>query len=180
MTKTIRKTCIKILTQTKSTFSMLMKGAILNHVRNDCFVFCVQEMRCGNFIVKKPMVIGHECAGIIEEVGSQVRSPVAGERVALEPGISCRLCQLCKEGQYNLCRNMKFFGSPPTNGCLANLVLKLNTSKIFNLVDLLIYNNIWNSREVIYLCSIVCNFFFESRNLCLLDHNGRDCLKNNK
>lgn len=82
-----------------------------------------KEMRCGNFIVKKPMVIGHECAGIIEEVGSQVRSLLVGERVALEPGISCRLCQFCKEGRYNLCRNMKFFGSPPTNGCLANLVV---------------------------------------------------------
>lgn len=123
-----------------------------------------KEMRCGNFIVKKPMVIGHECAGIIEEVGSQVRSLVVGERVALEPGISCHLCQFCKEGRYNLCRNMKFFGSPPTNGCLANLVLKLNASKIFNLfilVNLLIFNNIWSSRGVTFVL-IICNLFFES------------------
>lgn len=81
-------------------------------------------MRCANFIVKKPMVIGHECAGIIEEVGSQVKSLAVGDRVALEPGISCRQCNLCKDGRYNLCPDMKFFGSPPTNGSLANKVSK--------------------------------------------------------
>ncbi|XP_048326973.2 L-idonate 5-dehydrogenase isoform X1 [Ziziphus jujuba] len=82
-----------------------------------------KTMRCANFIVKKPMVIGHECAGVIEEVGSEVKSLKVGDRVALEPGISCRQCNLCKEGRYNLCPKMKFFGSPPTNGSLANKVV---------------------------------------------------------
>ncbi|XP_048229301.1 L-idonate 5-dehydrogenase isoform X2 [Ricinus communis] len=80
-------------------------------------------MRCANFIVKKPMVIGHECAGVIEEVGSGVKSLAVGDRVALEPGISCRRCNLCKDGRYNLCPEMKLFGSPPTNGALANKVV---------------------------------------------------------
>jgi len=82
-----------------------------------------KTMRCANFIVKKPMVLGHECAGVIEEVGSEVKSLKVGDRVALEPGISCRQCNLCKEGRYNLCPQMKFFGSPPTNGSLANKVV---------------------------------------------------------
>ncbi|XP_019200519.1 PREDICTED: L-idonate 5-dehydrogenase-like [Ipomoea nil] len=82
-----------------------------------------KHMRCANFVVKKPMVIGHECAGIIEEVGSQVKSVAVGDRVALEPGISCGECHLCKQGRYNLCPEMKFFGSPPTNGSLANQVV---------------------------------------------------------
>nr|GMC98476.1 L-idonate 5-dehydrogenase-like [Ipomoea batatas] len=81
-----------------------------------------KHMRCASFVVKKPMVIGHECAGIIEEVGSQVKSLAVGDRVALEPGISCGECHLCKQGRYNLCPKMKFFGSPPTNGSLANQV----------------------------------------------------------
>ena len=68
------------------------------------------------------MVIGHECAGLVEEVGSEVKSLQVGDRVALEPGISCRQCDLCKSGRYNLCPKMKFFGSPPTNGSLANKV----------------------------------------------------------
>ncbi|XP_050251927.1 L-idonate 5-dehydrogenase-like [Quercus robur] len=89
-------------------------GSDVHHFKN---------MRCANFIVKKPMVIGHECAGIIEEVGSQVKTLAVGDRVALEPGISCRRCNHCKDGRYNLCPEMKFFGSPPTNGSLANKVV---------------------------------------------------------
>ncbi|MCE3049489.1 hypothetical protein HAX54_045008 [Datura stramonium] len=58
------------------------------------------------------MVIGHECAGIIEEVGGEVKTLVPGDRVALEPGISCWRCDLCKEGRYNLCPEMKFFALP--------------------------------------------------------------------
>lgn len=88
-----------------------------------------QTMRCANFIVKQPMVIGHECAGIIEEVGSQVKFLAVGDRVALEPGISCKRCSLCKGGRYNLCREMKFFGSPPTNGSLANKVSNIASFK---------------------------------------------------
>ena len=71
------------------------------------------------------MVLGHECAGIIEEVGSEVKRNLAvGDRVALEPGISCQRCNLCKTGRYNLCRQMKFFGSASTSthGSLANKV----------------------------------------------------------
>lgn len=89
-------------------------GSDVHHFKN---------MRVVNFVVKKPMVMGHECAGIIEEIGSQVKSLAVGDRVALEPGISCRKCSICKNGKYNLCPEMKFFGSPPTNGSLASLVV---------------------------------------------------------
>lgn len=65
-------------------------------------------MRCGDYIVKEPMVIGHECAGIIEAVGSEVKNLVAGDRVAIEPGVSCWRCNHCKQGSYNLCPEMKF------------------------------------------------------------------------
>jgi L-iditol 2-dehydrogenase len=40
---------------------------------------------------------------VIEEVGSCVKHLAAGDRVALEPGISCRRCHRCKGGRYNLC-----------------------------------------------------------------------------
>ena len=82
-------------------------------------------MRCAHFVVKEPMVIGHECAGIVEEVGSEVKSLVPGDRVALEPGISCWRCDLCKEGRYNLCPDMKFFATPPVHGSLANQVTNM-------------------------------------------------------
>ncbi|KAE8694710.1 Sorbitol dehydrogenase [Hibiscus syriacus] len=82
-----------------------------------------KNMRNANFVMKKPMILGHECAGIIEQVGSQVKSLAIGDRVALEPGISCQRCNLCRNGRYNICPKMKFFGSPPTNGALANKVV---------------------------------------------------------
>lgn len=88
-------------------------------------VWELQTLRCAHFVVKEPMVIGHECAGVIEEVGSEVKSLVVGDRVALEPGISCWRCKYCKGGRYNLCPDMKFFATPPVHGSLANQVLKL-------------------------------------------------------
>lgn len=41
-----------------------------------------------------------------------------GDRVAIEPGVSCRMCQFCKIGKYNLCPEMKFCATPPVNGNL--------------------------------------------------------------
>lgn len=79
-------------------------------------------MRCADFVVKEAMVIGHESAGIVEEIGSNVTHLSAGDRVALEPGISCGRCKLCKGGSYNLCPEMKFFATPPVHGSLANMV----------------------------------------------------------
>ncbi|RAL39922.1 hypothetical protein DM860_008062 [Cuscuta australis] len=86
-------------------------------------VHYLKHMRCAGYIVKEPMVIGHECAGIIEEVGSGVETLFPGDRVALEPGISCWRCDFCKEGRYNLCPEMKFFATPPVHGSLANHVV---------------------------------------------------------
>ncbi|KAG4182385.1 L-idonate 5-dehydrogenase [Gossypium arboreum] len=86
-------------------------------------VHYLKTMRCADFVVKEPMVIGHECAGIIEEVGSEVKNLVPGDRVALEPGISCWRCDLCKDGRYNLCPEMKFFATPPVHGSLAHQVV---------------------------------------------------------
>ncbi|XP_054803089.1 sorbitol dehydrogenase-like isoform X2 [Prosopis cineraria] len=82
-----------------------------------------KKMRNAHNIMKEPMVMGHECAGIIEEVGSEVKNVVPGDRVAIEPGISCWHCDLCKLGRYNLCPNMKFFASPPVHGSLAKQIV---------------------------------------------------------
>lgn len=73
----------------------------------------------GAFVVKDPMVLGHESAGVISKVGSAVTSLKVGDRVAMEPGISCRRCDPCKSGKYNLCENMAFAATPPYDGTLA-------------------------------------------------------------
>src|SRR6201999_4531962 len=66
-----------------------------------------------------PMVLGHESAGTVVEVGSAVQTISKGDRVAMEPGIPCRRCERCKEGRYNLCRDMAFAATPPYDGTLA-------------------------------------------------------------
>ena len=67
-------------------------------------VHYLKTLRCADFVVKEPMVIGHECAGVIEKVGSEVKTLVPGDRVALEPGISCwRSCgQACLPSPWRL------------------------------------------------------------------------------
>jgi D-xylulose reductase len=65
------------------------------------------------------MVLGHESAGTVVEVGSEVKSLKKGDRVAMEPGIPCRHCNRCKEGKYNLCPDMAFAATPPYDGTLA-------------------------------------------------------------
>ncbi|ORZ16577.1 sorbitol dehydrogenase-2 [Absidia repens] len=74
----------------------------------------------GSFIVKKPMVLGHESAGIIAAVGPGVTNLKVGDRVALEPGVACRMCEQCKQGRYNLCPEMVFAATPPYDGTLCN------------------------------------------------------------
>ncbi|KAK9452055.1 chaperonin 10-like protein [Limtongia smithiae] len=72
----------------------------------------------GSFVVKAPMVLGHESAGVVVETGSDVTTLAVGDRVALEPGIPCRYCDNCKAGAYNLCPDMKFAATPPYDGTL--------------------------------------------------------------
>lgn len=78
-----------------------------------------QHGRIGHFVVKDPMVLGHESAGTVMEVGPSVKSLKKGDRVAMEPGIPCRRCVRCKEGKYNLCFDMAFAATPPYDGTLA-------------------------------------------------------------
>lgn len=73
----------------------------------------------GQFIVKDPMVLGHESAGVITQVGAAVTTLKVGDRVAMEPGVPCRRCEPCKAGKYNLCENMAFAATPPYDGTLA-------------------------------------------------------------
>lgn len=74
--------------------------------------------RCGTFVVgEEPFMLGHECAGTIVEVGSEVKNLVTGDRVCVELGITCGKCEHCKSGEYNLCPDVKFLATPPIQGC---------------------------------------------------------------
>lgn len=81
-------------------------------------VHYLRKGRIGDFIVKSPMVLGHETSGTISAVGEGVTHLEVGDRVAVEPGYPCRMCNFCKTGRYNLCGEMKFAATPPIDGTL--------------------------------------------------------------
>ncbi|KAF3420376.1 hypothetical protein E2986_01173 [Frieseomelitta varia] len=64
------------------------------------------------------MIIGHESSGVVVKLGKNVKNLKVGDRVAIEPGVSCRMCKFCKEGRYNLCKDMIFCATPPVHGNL--------------------------------------------------------------
>jgi L-iditol 2-dehydrogenase len=78
--------------------------------------------RIGSYIVRQPLILGHESAGVIVAVGTKVNQNRIGERVALEPGIPDGVCEQCRAGRYNLCPNVRFFGTPPIDGAFTNYV----------------------------------------------------------
>lgn len=73
----------------------------------------------GDFIVNAPMLLGHESSGTVTKLGEGVTNLKVGDRVAIEPGVPCRLCEFCKTGRYNLCPHIEFLATPPYNGDLA-------------------------------------------------------------
>ncbi|KAK7106843.1 hypothetical protein V1264_014883 [Littorina saxatilis] len=73
----------------------------------------------GPFVVKDPMLLGHECSGVVSKLGQGVTHLKVGDRVAIEPGVPCRRCELCKGGRYNLCPDVFFLATPPDSGALA-------------------------------------------------------------
>lgn len=75
--------------------------------------------RIGDFVVEAPMILGHEASAVVSKIGPGVTNLKEGDRVAIEPGVPCRLCNYCKSGRYNLCLDMKFCATPPYHGNLA-------------------------------------------------------------
>ena len=79
--------------------------------------------RIGDFVVTAPLVLGHEAAGTVESVGPGVDQLAPGDRVAMEPGIPCGRCDVCRVGRYNLCRKVRFWATPPVRGSLREYVV---------------------------------------------------------
>jgi L-gulonate 5-dehydrogenase len=60
--------------------------------------------------VKFPAILGHEFGGVIVEVGKEVKDFNVGDRVAVDPIISCHACPACLSGHINSCRSLKLLG----------------------------------------------------------------------
>ncbi|OTB03358.1 hypothetical protein M426DRAFT_60558 [Hypoxylon sp. CI-4A] len=65
----------------------------------------------GDLCACAPLSLGHESSGTVVAIGPQVNGFKIGDRVALEVGIPCGQCGICRKGRYNLCKKMRFRSS---------------------------------------------------------------------
>ncbi len=79
--------------------------------------------RIGPFVVRDPMVLGHEASGTVVEVGSAVTGFAPGHRVCVEPGIPDLESRASKLGLYNVDPSVAFWATPPVHGCLTPTVV---------------------------------------------------------
>ncbi|MBR9998602.1 MAG: alcohol dehydrogenase catalytic domain-containing protein [Cyclobacteriaceae bacterium] len=80
--------------------------------------------KIGSQVVEFPFPVGHESGGVVVEVGRSVTKVKPGDRIAIEPAISCGECDQCLAGRPNTCRHTKFLGCPgQIEGCLTDFVV---------------------------------------------------------
>jgi D-xylulose reductase len=79
--------------------------------------------KIGPFVVREPMVLGHEAAGVVSEVGADVRHLKVGDRVCMEPGIPNPASKAAKLGVYNVDPDVLFWATPPVHGCMTPAVV---------------------------------------------------------
>jgi L-iditol 2-dehydrogenase len=74
------------------------------------------EGAIGDARLGHPLVLGHEGAGVIES------GPRAGQRVAIDPAITCGTCRACRDGYRNLCYRIRFSGHGDTDGMMREVM----------------------------------------------------------
>ncbi len=79
--------------------------------------------RIGPFVVDAPMVLGHEAAGTVVEVGQAVKHLRIGDRVCMEPGIPDPNSRASRLGLYNVDPAVRFWATPPIHGVLTPTVV---------------------------------------------------------
>ncbi|WP_291049673.1 2,3-butanediol dehydrogenase [Herbiconiux sp.] len=82
-----------------------------------------------------PVVLGHEMAGVVAEVGEGVTHVKPGDRVAVEPYITCGECEYCVNGPYNLCVKMGYYGLSGWGGGFAEYVV-VGANRVFDLGEI--------------------------------------------
>jgi L-iditol 2-dehydrogenase len=109
-------------------------------VKVHCIGICGSDVhyyehgKIGRYEVKEPIILGHELSGVVAEVGKDVTNVSVGDRVAVEPGVTCGRCQYCKSGRYNLCPDVVFMATPPVDGAWAEYI-SIRSDFLFKLPD---------------------------------------------
>jgi len=69
------------------------------------------EGRNGNFVVREPLIPGHEASAVVAAIGEAVSRVKVGDKVAVSPSHACGQCGYCRQGREQLCDKMRFLGS---------------------------------------------------------------------
>lgn len=85
--------------------------------------------------IKPPMTVGHEFAGEVIAMGSDVRNVAIGDIVSAETHIVCGVCEFCRRGEGHICINTKILGVD-TDGCFAEYVKVPASNLIVNSKDI--------------------------------------------
>lgn len=88
----------------------------------------------GEYLGAYPIVPGHEFAGVVDKVGSRVTRFKEGDRVAVEPNISCNNCRACLSNRQNFCDNWRAIGVTQ-NGGMAQYTVAAEEA-VFSIGDL--------------------------------------------
>jgi len=80
------------------------------------------EGRLGDWVVREPLVLGHESSGVIVAVGAAIDPTRVGERVSIEPQRPCPTSRETLAGRYNLDPQMEFYAVPGADGAFAEFV----------------------------------------------------------
>ena len=88
--------------------------------------------------ITEPLMLGHEFVGEIIELGSKVSKFKVGERIIVNPALTCGECQFCRLKKFNLCENVSFFGSaatlPHTQGAFRENI-EIHESQCYKIID---------------------------------------------
>ena len=80
--------------------------------------------RIGSQVVDYPFTVGHEGAGVVDAVGPAVTQVKPGDRIAIEPAMSCGECDQCMADRPHTCRRLRFLGCPKqAEGCLSEYIV---------------------------------------------------------
>ena len=111
----------------------------------------------GRHPAKPPVILGHECAGEVSEVGSNVTSLAVGDHVVVDPNLRCGVCRYCRSDRPNLCENLVSIGED-INGGYATYMLAPEKSvyKIPKHMD-------WRTASLAEPFSCVVNGFLRAR-----------------
>ena len=106
----------------KNDTDVLLKLAASGVCGSDIHYYATGKV--GAQVVTYPYRIGHECSAIVAQIGKAVKGIKVGDKVVVEPAVSCHKCDQCDMGRENTCRNLKFLGTPgQSDGCFCEYMV---------------------------------------------------------